>query len=312
MNNAREANERSVGVEVSNSALTAVCLNSIGEVTATHRVEVVFEEPSSIQLIAFIAGLEEFFGKFSAVGVALPGLVDSERRNVAYSLYIPEHSGLDLANRIETATGKTVVLENDANAAGYGEYRLGAGRGATDMFFATLGTGVGGSIIFDGEIWRGAAGFAGEFGYMPINSEGVRLEEVASSTNIIRRTRERFHQDSTSSLVEIGEEKLTISDIVSAAEAADDFARLMIERTGHYVGICVASVINLLNIERVVLGGEIMGGNHIILKSVIEKARELSFGPSFDATVIAPSELGPNAAAAGAALLASRAFLNSE
>ena len=72
------------------------------------------------------------------------------------------------------------------------------------MVYATLGEGVGGCTILGGRIWRGASGYAGEFGYFPINSDGVRLEEVASSANIIRRVRERFHQDSTSSLVEIG------------------------------------------------------------------------------------------------------------
>ena len=304
MSDPLEASERTVGVEVSNSALVAVCVNAGGEIVSTHQAEIDFSEPSSKQLIAFIKGLEDVFGDFSHVGVAVPGLVAADGRSVAYSVHIPELSGLDLADRIETATGKRTILENDANAAGYGEYRLGAGRGAKDMFFATLGVGVGGSIIFDGEIWRGVAGFAGEFGYVPINSEGVRLEEVASASNIIRRTRERFHQDSTSSLVEIGENRLTIADIVSAAEAEDDFAKLMLERTGHYVGTGVASVINLLNIERIVLGGEIMGGRHIILESVIDRARELSFRPSFDATIIVASELGANAAAAGAALLA--------
>ena len=175
------------------------------------------------------------------------------------------------------------------------------------MFYATLGMGVGGCIILGGRIWRGVAGFAGEFGYFPINSEGVRLEEVASSGNIIRRTRSRFHQDSTSSLVDIGETRLTIADIVAAAEADDDFAKLMLERTGHYVGTGIASVINLLNVERVVVGGEVLGGRHIILQSVVERARELSFGPAFASTTIVASELGLNAAAAGAALLAREA-----
>lgn len=304
MSDPLEASERTVGVEVSNSALIAAYVDAGGEILATHKADIDFAESSSTQLVAFVKGLEDVFGTFSQIGVAVPGLIAADGRSVAYSVHIPEHSGLDLADRIESATGKRTIIENDANAAGYGEYRLGAGRGAQDLFFATLGVGVGGSIIFGGKLWRGVAGFAGEFGYVPINSEGVRLEEVASSSNIIRRTRERFHQDSTSSLVEIGENRLTIADIVSAAEAEDDFAKLMLERTGHYVGIGVASVINLLNIERIVIGGEIMGGRHIILDSVISRARELSFRPSFDATVIAASELGANAAAAGAALLA--------
>lgn len=304
MSDTQDGTERCVGVEVSNSALMAVAIDAGGQIVGTKRTEVDFAQPASKQTITFILGLEADFGPFSRVGVAVPGLLSADCRKVAYSVHIPEISGLDLADQIEKATGKLANLENDANAAGYGEFHLGAGRGAKNMFYATLGSGVGGSMIFDGEIWRGAAGYAGEFGYIPINSEGVRLEEVASSANIIARTRSRFHQDATSALVDIDETKLTISDIVNAAEAQDDFAKLMLERTGNYVATGVACVINLMNFERVIIGGEIMGGHHIILESIINRAREMSFVPSFNATVIAAGELNANAAAAGVALLA--------
>ena len=167
----------------------------------------------------------------------------------------------------------------------------------------TLGEGVGGAFVFNGELWRGASGFAGEFGYVPINSEGMRLEEVASSPNIIRRTQSRFHQDSTSSLNKLAEEDITISAIIAAAAADDDFAQMMLERTGVYVGTAIATVINLLNIERIVVGGEIMEAKQLVLDAIIERARELSFAPSFNAASIVEGELGEYAAAAGAALL---------
>ena len=178
------------------------------------------------------------------------------------------------------------------------------GRGSRNMFYVTLGTGVGGAFILDGEIWRGAAGFAGEFGYVPINSEGMKLEEVASTANIIRRTRNRFHQDNTSSLNNLAEEAITLDDILAAARDEDDFAQMMLKRTGAYVGSAVASVINLLNVERIVVGGEIMNAEHLVLDAIIERAGELSFRPSFASTSIVEGSLGENAAAVGAALLA--------
>lgn len=297
-----------VGVEVSNTSLTAVCLGPDGQITASAQADVVHTSTSSSQVIEFISSLKGTFGDFDCIGVAVPGLVASGGKTVAYSTRIPEHSGLDLAAAIQSATGKRALIENDANAAAYGEYILGAGRGSRNIFYATLGAGVGGAFIFGGKIWRGAAGFAGEFGYVPINSEGMRLEEVASSSNIIRRTRSRFHQDSTSSLVELDENLLTIHDIVQAAVAEDDFAKLMLERTGIYVGTAIASVINLLNIEKIVIGGEIMQARHIVLDALVGRARELSFRPSFESTQILAGELGHNASAAGAALLASGAL----
>ena len=298
---------RWVGVEVGKASMTAVCVDADGKIVGEQIGEVSFAEASSSQLIYFISSLKASFGAFVRVGVAVPGLVDRSAKKVAFSAHIPEHSGKDLGREIEMATGIKTFVENDANAAAYGEFRLGAGRGSENMFFATLGTGVGGSFIFGGEIWRGTAGFAGEFGFVPINSEGTRLEEVASSANIIRRTRSRFHQDGTSSLVELDESAITIGDIVAAATAEDDFAILMLERTGNYVGTAIASVINLLNIERIVVGGEIMQAKELVLDAIVERARELSFAPSFASTVIVEGELGSNAAAAGAALLAREA-----
>jgi len=114
-----------------------------------------------------------------------------------------------------------------------------------------------------------------------------------------------MRQDNTSSLSSIDEYSLKLSDILSAAEVEDDLAKMMLERTGDYVGTAIASVINLLNIETIVLGGELMeAGNHV-LDAVISRARELSFGPSFTNTRLLAGTLGRNAAAAGAALIAS-------
>jgi predicted NBD/HSP70 family sugar kinase len=131
----------------------------------------------------------------------------------------------------------------------------------------------------------------------------MKLEEVASSANIIRRTRARFHQDSTSSLNNMSEESITLAAIIAAAESDDDFAQMMLERTGSYVGTAIASVINLLNIEKIIVGGAIMQAKNVVLNAIIERARELSFVPAFEATSIVEGELGLNAAAAGAACL---------
>jgi glucokinase len=171
------------------------------------------------------------------------------------------------------------------------------------MFYVTLGIGVGGAFIFDGKVWHGTNGFAGEFGNLAIDEEGTRLEDVASGTNIIRRTRHRFHQDSTSSLRGLPETEITVADVVREAREGDDFAHLMLERTGRYVGTAVAGVINLLNVEKIVVGGEVMQAEEVVLHAIIERARQMSFLPSFQATQIVAGELGERAAASGAALL---------
>ena len=102
-------------------------------------------------------------------------------------------------------------------------------------------------------------------------------------------------------------ESITLSDIIAAAANNDDFSQMMLQRTGAYVGGAVANVINLLNIERVVVGGEIVKAKHLVLEAIVARARELSFRPSFESTTIFEGALGDNAAAVGAALLSGRA-----
>ena len=292
-----------VGVEICTSALRAVSIDREGKLAVKHTFPFDASEQTLPQLTALIDGLKKEFGDFDRIGLAVPGLVERGTNRVAFSAQIPGHSNVDLVKEIEAATDLKVTIENDANAAAYGEFILGAGRGSSNFFYATLGEGVGGAFIFGGEMWRGASGFAGEFGYVPINSEGMRLEEVASTANIIRRTRSRFHQDSTSSLNKLAEEEITLDAIIAAAHADDDFAQMMLERTGVYVGTAIASVINLLNIEKIVVGGEIMAAKHLVLDAIIDRARELSFAPSFIAAKIVEGSLGEYAAATGAALL---------
>ena len=293
-----------VGIEVSSGAFNAIRIDANG--TVLEAVQMPFDRTGETlaQLLSAVNKLKKSFPGIEKIGIAVPGLIRRETSRVAVSAHIPDHSGLDLAGEVYAATGLETLIENDANAAAYGELKAGAGRGSDNLFYVTLGGGVGGAFIIDGNIWRGASGFAGEFGYVPINSEGMRLEEVASSGNLVRRTVNRYKQDSTSSLSRLDENQIGIADIVAAAEDEDDFAQMMLARTGTYVGMAVASVINLLNIEKIVIGGEIMQAKHLVLDSVIARAKELAFAPSFENTEIVAGELGYNASAIGAALLA--------
>ncbi len=295
-----------VGIEVSGFSLKAVCLDDKKNLTGKHNFLLDGKQETFAQIISFINELKTRFGNFQRLGIAVPGLVHQKTRRVAFSTFIPEHEQIDLAGEINAATNLKIAIENDANAAALGEYVLGAGRGSQDIFFITLGTGVGGALILDGKIWRGASGFAGEFGHIAINSEGMKIEDVASSANIVRRTKSRFHQDHASSLNSLSEENIKLADVVRAAENNDDFARMMLERTGTFVGTAVASVINLLNIEKIVVGGEILQAENLVLDAIIQRAKQLSFAPSFEATRIVEGELGEDAAAFGAALVSAQ------
>ena len=293
-----------VGIEVTVSSLIAVAHDGIGKAFNKHVVPYDAAESPVPQIAEFIAQLKTKFGDFDRLGLAVPGLIRRDSQDVEFSAQMPEHSEVELANELEKASGVKILIENDANAAAYGEFKLGAGRGAGNLFYVTLGKGVGGALILEERIWHGVSGFAGEFGYVAVNSDGMRLEDVASAANIVRRTRTRFNRDSTSSLHRLAEEDITLERIVDAAEKGDDFAGLMLERTGSYVGTAVATVINLLNIERIVVGGEIMHSGERVLNAIRTRARELSFAPSFANVQILAGELHDKAAAIGVGFIA--------
>jgi glucokinase len=302
-----------VGVELCASSARAALVSASGEVAARRDAAFAGEDLAA-QVARLVTELRDTSGvRVAGVGVGVPGLVNPQTGRVVISSDLPSVVRADLRAELKKATGLPVTLDNDANAGAMGEYTSGAGRGSRNMFYVTIGDGIGGAIIIDGKLWRGASGVAGEFGHITIDPEGIEcacgnvgcLETVASAPNIVRRTRERLLRDSTSSLSRLGLNKnYTAADIAHAAKEGDDFAALMIERTGRYIGTGLAAVINLLNTERIVLGGGVMDAGELILNPIIREARRRSFQPNFESTQIVAATLGPDAIPTGAALLA--------
>jgi glucokinase len=301
-----------IGVDVSGATMNAALVTLDGRV-ATRREEPLERETVVAQVARAVQELRDQAPDVTAIGLGIPGLVNRLTDRVLVSTDLPSVVRGDIHSELVRTTGLRVELENDANAAAYGEYKVGAGAGSRDMFFATIGAGIGGAIILDGKLWLGASGFAGEFGHITIDAEGIEcmcgntgcLETVASAPNIVRRANERLYRDNTSSLSRLAMNKeFTAADIAQEAKSGDDFSLMMIERTGKYIGAAVASVINLLNIERIVLGGGVMDAGSLILDPIINEARRRAFQPCFEATQIVGAALGTDAVSIGAALLA--------
>ncbi|HWT02236.1 MAG TPA: ROK family protein [Pyrinomonadaceae bacterium] len=301
-----------IGVDVSGQTLRVALVGAEGAVLERREAPL---EPNALvaQIARTVTGLRDVSPEIAAIGIGIPGLVNRQTDRVLVSTDLPTVVRGDFHAEMKRAAGMRVELENDANAAAYGEYQAGAGRGSRDMFYATIGAGIGGAIILNGKLWLGASGFAGEFGHITIDAEGIEcicgnagcLETVASGPNIVRRANERLYRDNTSSLSRLAINKeFTATDVVHEAQNGDDFSLMMLERTGKYIGAAVASVINLLNIERIVLGGSVMEAGPLILDSVIHEAERRAFQPCFEATQIVAAALGTDAVAVGAALLA--------
>jgi len=299
-------------MHVSGQTLQAALVDASGQII--QRREDTLSPENIIEQAAFVVReLSANRGEISALGFAIPGLVNRQTDVVIMSRDLPASVREGLHSELGRATGLRVELENDANAAAYGEFKVGAGKESRDIFYMMIGNGIGGAIILDGKLWTGSSGFAGEVGHITIDAEGLEcicgntgcLETVASAPSIVRRARERLNRDSTPSLSRLGLTKdFTADDVAHEANEGDDFALMMIERTGKYIGTGVANVINLLNIERIVLGGGVMDAGQLILNPIIQEAKRRAFQPSFEATEIVAAKLGRDGITIGAAMLA--------
>jgi glucokinase len=301
-----------IGIELSGSKLRAATVSDEGVIG--ERREAQLQADGLVgQVTQLVKDLQQNASEIRSVGIAIPGLVNRQSDRVVASRDLPGIVRETLHAELMEASGLRFELENDANAAAYGEFKIGAGRGGRDLFYITIGEGIGGAIIIDGKLWTGASGFAGEVGHITIDTDGSEcecgntgcLETVASAPNIVRRANERLNRDSTSSLSKLAMNKdFTADDLAREAKEGDDFSLMMIERTGKYIGTGVASVINLLNIERIVLGGGVMQAGELILNPIIQEAKRRAFQPCFEATQILAAVLGEDAATIGAAMLA--------
>ncbi len=300
-----------IGIEFSGSKLRAATVDSEGVIGERRELELQADGLVG-QVKQLVSELREGANKIEAVGIAIPGLVNRQTDRVIASRVHPSTVRDNLHAELMEATGLRFELENDANAAAYGEFKVGAGRGSRSLFYITIGEGIGGAIILEGKLWTGVSGLAGEVGHITIDTEGAEclcgntgcLETVASAPNIVRRANERLSRD-TFSLSKLAMNKdFTADDMAREAKEGDDFSLMMIERTGKYIGTGVASVINLLNIERIVLGGGVMQAGELILNPIIQEAKQRAFQPSFEATEILAGALGADAATIGAAMLA--------
>ena len=308
-----------VGLDVGRT-IRAALVREDGHILKQQRVVAEVSDASVLidQLVEAINAVQEVDGERQpvlAAGIGWAGMVNHRKQRIEVNPNLVDVSSYDLHKELQRSTGLPVVVDNDANVAAYGEWRAGAATDSTDAFYITMGTGIGAGLILGGQLQRGSLGFAGEFGHFKIAMEGLEcacgstgcLETVASGPNIVRRVREQLFSDpsfSVSKLAHDMEGKLTNRRVVQAALEGDELALKVLKETGRVLGMAVASIMNLLNVEVVVLGGGVMAAGELILKPLREQTKKATMAPSFDCCQIVPAKLGQDAGIIGAALLA--------
>jgi glucokinase len=312
------AEQHYIGLDVGRTIRGAL-VRLDGSILQQHRTVSEVNDPRVFvgQLTDVIKALRssEHGDRAAGVGIGWAGLINQRAQRIEASPNLVDVSSYDLHAELERATDLPIIIDNDANVAAYGEWRCGAARGSEDVFFVTVGTGIGAGLILGGQLQRGSRGFAGEFGHFKVVRDGLEcgcggtgcLETVASGPNIVRRVREQLFSDpsfSVSQLARDMEGTLTAERVVRAATETDVLAAQVLKETGSMLGTAIASIINLLNVEVVVLGGGLMSAGELILEPIRQAAQQATVLQAFQCVRIVPAQLGQDAGIIGAAFLA--------
>jgi glucokinase len=268
-----------------------------------------FSTPKNVKELLFTLekiwkGLKKDHPHIQTAGFGIPGIFSKKEQRILQS---PNYPGLDNFSLIPALSRFIDVpfsVNNDANMAAFGEYKVGAGRNCHSLVLLTIGTGVGSGVILNGEIWEGACGFAGELGHAVVNPQGETcncgsqgcLETEVSAPKIVKN----YMANSQS------HHNITAEEVALKAKSNDRAAKQAFATAGYYLGLGLALVINLLNPEKILLGGGVMKSGELLLQAAIDEAEKRSFKGSFGCCSIEYATLGNKAGFIGSALWSGR------
>lgn len=249
-------------------------------------------------------------GKVESIGAAVPAVINSVEGVIMKAPNLPALDGFRLSAVVASELNLPIVLENDANAAAIGENWLGASRDFQSSICVTLGTGVGGGIIIDGNIVRGIDGTAGEIGHICVEPFGAPcgcgsrgcVEQYSSATAVVRLTRELENQYPKSVLQ--NKTRLTSLDVYEAGKQGDELALEVFRKMGFYLGIALGGLINVLNPEVIVIGGGAAAGWDLFIGHIEDQIRKRAFREPAERAKLVRAELGDDAGILGAAFQA--------
>jgi len=296
-----------VGVDVGGTNIKLGLVDPQGNILARSRLNTKSYILDKKKLIAAmsqaIAQLLKSFGLNASVvkgiGVGLPGLVDPLRGVVIFLPNIPGWKNVSLKSYLEKDLGIPAFLENDVNMITLGEWKFGAGKGAADMVGMTLGTGVGAGLILNGALYRGPGFAAGELGHIPLNLEGPKcncpsfacLETYVGNRRLEERAAKIFRKH------------IALEEIFELAKAGDKRAIDFWAEAGQYVGSALVGVVNLLNPQRIVIGGGVSNNARFLFPAIRREIRTRAMPVQAKMVKVVRARLGDDAGLIGAQVL---------
>ncbi len=310
-----------IGVDLGGTNIrAAVATGTYTHAAPTHSATPGQDGPAAVvEAIARCVAEAAGGAQVDGLAIGIPGPLDP-RRGIVYAA--PQLRGWDnfeaasaLCNRI----GCDVVINNDANLAGYAEWVAGAGRGTTDFIFITASTGVGGALILNGDLYAGRSGTAAEIGHMPLSpdqppcGEGHPgcLEGTASGTAIARSARQAVEAGEVTSLSELAPDAIDGKAVQDAAHAGDEVALRIFTTAARSLGRAVGGLINLFSPEAVAIGGGLINAGELLFGPLRAAVGEMAFAVPAEQCRIVEAELGTDAGLVGAVAWAVKSFSQS-
>ncbi|MCU1286689.1 MAG: glucokinase [Acidobacteriales bacterium] len=321
----------SIGVDLGGTNLRIAAVEESGHILETITTGTEVSRGRDVVITEMCDAIRALSVKFQAsgslrgIGIGVPGIIDMKTGMVLNSPNLPGWRDFPVRQEIERRLMTHVILENDANSAAFGEKWLGAGRDYDDLCMLTLGTGVGGGLVFEGRIWHGMTGMAGELGHTAVEPNGHPcgcgsvgcLEQYASATAIKRMAKEAVAAGGAGELEKAfnrGSDDFSAKLIYTLAIQGDKPAQNIFKRVGQALGVTLASLINGLNLPIYVIGGGVSHSWDAFAPTMMEEIKKRSFvyvatssedpnTPRLQKTIVTRAVLGGDAGLLGAARL---------
>jgi glucokinase len=291
-----------VGVDIGGSKIAVLVVDGDGEVVGRQSVAAASSVPD--EAIAQIAGViraavaeaEATIEQVAAVGLGVPGRVDSATGDVTFAVNLGwQH--LPLGRRLEAVLGVPCVVENDVRAAAVGLHRDAAYRGVDDLLYLGIGTGISAGVVLDGRLHRGVRGMAGEIGHVVLDPDGEPcacglrgcFETIAAGAGIARAARAAIAAGEPTSLASLADP--TALDVFAAAEAGDPVATRLVDRAGAAIARMVHELVLAYDVEVVVIGGGISRAGRPLLERIEAGLERIAAPSAFAAELLSETEV---------------------
>ena len=311
-----------IGIDLGGTSAKLAIIRNTGEIIEKWRVPTNTRDSGAMIIPDIIQSLKQEISKLGidysdimGIGMGAPGAINRQKGTVsgAYNLNWIEEQAVKSA--FETSVGLPFYIDNDANVAALGEKWLGSGDDLANIVFMTLGTGVGGGVIATNQLLTGNHGCAGEIGHLHVSDNPIFqctcgnqgcLESVASATGMIHLSKylgEKYEGNSQLKCLVLEGETVTVKEVFDAAKAQDPFGLIVLDTFAAYIGLACSHITNLLDPDKIIIGGGIASAGDILLSSIFETYNKYTFPKARDKERLALASLGNDAGVLGAAYL---------